>query len=74
MKPTLCRDMQKGQIVSLEFDVNYKRTNEEGLDIETIRDLNKNYYVLNTSKKDGQVLKKDDFKKAKLASIIACRL
>lgn len=74
MKPTLCKDLQKGQIVSLEYDVNYKRTNEEGLDIQTIRNLNKSYHVLNTSKKDGQVLKENDFRKAKIASIIACRL
>jgi len=74
MKPTLCKDMQKGQIVSLEYDVNYKRTNEEGLDIETIRGLNKSFHVLNKTKKDGQVLKQEDFKKAKIASIIACRL
>lgn len=74
MKPTLCKDMQKGQIVSLEYDVNYKRTNEDGLDIETIRNLNKDYSVLAHPKKDGQVLKLEDFKKAKIASIIACRL
>lgn len=74
MKPTLCRDMQKGQIISLEYDVNYKRTNEEGLDIETIRELNKNYSVLANPKKDGDVLKQNNFKKAKIASIIACRL
>jgi spore coat polysaccharide biosynthesis protein SpsF (cytidylyltransferase family)/sialic acid synthase SpsE len=74
MKPTLCKDMQKGQIVSLEYDVNYKRTNEEGLDIETIRNLNRNYSVLLHPKKDGEVLKQQDFKKAKIASIIACRL
>ncbi len=74
MKPTLCRDMYKGQIVSLEFDVNYKRTNEDGLDIESIKELNKNYNLLSAQKKDGEVLKATDFKKAKIASIIACRL
>jgi N,N'-diacetyllegionaminate synthase len=74
MKPTLCRNMQKGQIISLEYDVNYKRTNEEGLDIESIKALNKGYTVLSHAKKDGEVLKPDDFKKAKIANIIACRL
>jgi spore coat polysaccharide biosynthesis protein SpsF (cytidylyltransferase family)/sialic acid synthase SpsE len=74
MKPTLCRDMQKGQIVSLEYDVNYKRTKEDGLDIESIKKLNASYHVLNSAKKDGEVLKETDFKKAKIASIIACRL
>ena len=74
MKPTLCTNMQKGQIVSLEYDVNYKRTNEEGLDIDTIREMNKSYSVLAATKKDGEVLKQTDFKKAKIASIIACRL
>jgi N,N'-diacetyllegionaminate synthase len=74
MKPTLSRNLQKGQIVSLEHDVNYKRTNEEGLDIETIRILNRNFSVLSHGKNEGEVLKSIDFKSAKIANIIACRL
>lgn len=74
MKPTVCRDLKKGQIVSLEEDVNYKRTNADGIDIEAVKELNKNRYVLAKDKKDGEVLMKEDFKKAKVASIIACRL
>ena len=74
MKPTMSCDLQKGQIVSLERDVDYKRTNEEGLDIDSVRSLNKLYHVLAIDKKDGQVLKASDFKKAKIANIIAGRL
>ncbi len=74
MKPTVCRDLKKGQIVSLEEDVNYKRTNADGIDIETVKELNRTRHVLATDKKDGEVLRSEDFKKAKVASIIACRL
>jgi spore coat polysaccharide biosynthesis protein SpsF (cytidylyltransferase family)/sialic acid synthase SpsE len=74
MKPTLCRDLSKGQMVSLEHDVNYKRTNEDGVDIDTVQQLNSSYHVLAIDKKDGEVLKREDFKSATIATIIACRL
>lgn len=74
MKPTLERSLVTGQIVSLEQDVNYKRTNEDGVDIDTVVDLNKNYHVLAVDKKPGEVLKREDFRKANVATIIACRL
>jgi spore coat polysaccharide biosynthesis protein SpsF (cytidylyltransferase family)/sialic acid synthase SpsE len=74
MKPTLCRDLAKGQMISLEHDVNYKRTNEDGIDIDTVQQLNASYHVLSVDKKDGEVLKREDFKSATIATIIACRL
>ena len=74
MKPTLARDLNKGQIVSLADDVNYKRSKEDGIDLETVKKLNRGYHLLAVDKKDGEVLKREDFKKATIASIIACRL
>lgn len=74
MKPTLAATMKSGQIISLEKDVNYKRTNADGIDIERIKSLNEGFHVLSTDKQEGEMLQETDFKPACIASIIAGRL
>lgn len=73
-KPCIGRDLKAGQLLSYAEDLQYKRSNEDGLNLPAIKKIQSSFHVLNKDKKKNQMLKEDDFKKAKIATIIACRL
>lgn len=72
--PVLKQDVRAGKIISPDNDLVYKRTNSPGLNQEELQRLTQEFYVLSRDKKAGDVLYKEDFRKASIASIIACRL
>lgn len=74
MIPIVSRELNRGQLVSFVSDVNFKRTNENGLNLEEVKEFQKSYHLLKNSKAAGSVLQKSDFKRAKIATIIAGRL
>lgn len=63
-----------GRPLSLEEDINFKRSSGQGLSIDEVEDLSKSFYILNREKKVNEPFIMNDFKKTKIAAVIACRL
>jgi spore coat polysaccharide biosynthesis protein SpsF (cytidylyltransferase family)/sialic acid synthase SpsE len=72
--PVFKTNKEKLSLIDLNNDFKFRRSNLTGLDINDIKDLVNNYSVLNTHKKQDETLKKEDFKQANIAAIVACRL
>lgn len=71
--PIALKNIPEGTLIS-ENELSYKRTGKEGLNTRELSDLQQNFYILNKNKEEGDAFQKTDFKKAKIATIIACRL
>ncbi|MGH1338217.1 MAG: cytidylyltransferase domain-containing protein [Aureispira sp.] len=71
--PILKIDKSAGDCLSMS-DLEFKRTNQTGLNVKQVQDLLKDFYVLRTDKKVGDVFQRQDFKKANIAVIVACRM
>ncbi|TPG40082.1 cytidylyltransferase domain-containing protein [Flavobacterium pectinovorum] len=74
MKPLLKEAKERGQYLSIEEDFDFKRSGKNGLNSKQIKDLVSDFHVLSVSKRKGETLQREDFKKASIAVIIACRL
>lgn len=74
MIPILGKDISKGEIISIQEDLDFRRSSMNGLDIDKIKNYLENFYIISQSKKKGETLNTIDFKKATIATIIACRL
>lgn len=74
MKPLLKEDKSRGQLVNLNVDFDFKRSGNNGLNAREIQKLQSSFHILSSNKKKGQSLLKEDFKKAHIAVIVACRL
>lgn len=73
-KPCVGRNLSSGQLISYAEDLQYKRSNEDGLNLPTIKKIQSSFHVLKNNKTKNQMFKEEDFKKANIATIIACRL
>ena len=71
--PIALKDIPKGTLVS-EDELSYKRSGKNGLNTQELEELQQKYYILNKNKKKEDTFQENDFKKAKIATIIACRL
>jgi N,N'-diacetyllegionaminate synthase len=74
MVPILRNDKLKGSLLNIEEDFIYRRTGMTGLNVKEIIELQSNFHILATDKKAGDTIRGEDFKKAVVATIIACRL
>lgn len=74
MTPILKNSKNSGEQLSLLDDFIFRRSSFSGLNTKEIYDYVSSYYVLKSVKSSGETLKSDDFKKAKIAVISACRL
>ncbi|MEO8254202.1 MAG: N-acetylneuraminate synthase family protein [Flavobacterium sp.] len=74
MKPLLKEAKEKGQYLSIEEDFEFKRSGKNGLNSKQIKDLISTFHILSITKNKGEALQREDFKKASIAVIIACRL
>lgn len=74
MIPLLHTDKVKGMGIGLKRDVVYRRSGTPGLNVKQIQSLQSNWHILSNNKKKGNTLQREDFKKATIATIIACRL
>ncbi|MBJ2126457.1 cytidylyltransferase domain-containing protein [Flavobacterium sp. IB48] len=74
MKPILKGAKEKGEYLSIEEDFEFKRSGKNGLNSKQIKDLISDFHILSVSKNKGETLQREDFKKANIATIIACRL
>ncbi len=72
--PFLRTDTGKGSLISIASDLDFKRTDQKGLNVKEIKELLDSYHILAKDKKAGEVLKREDFKKATIAAIVACRM
>lgn len=72
--PILKENIHSGRLISIENDIDFRRTNQPGLSMDELTMLCNDYYILGQSKKTGETLRKEDFKKANIAVIIGCRL
>ncbi len=72
--PVLNRDLEAGKTPNLETDFVFKRSSQAGLRTTEVASYINSWHVLQTDKKAGETLKNEDFKKANIAAIIACRL
>lgn len=72
--PVLKCDKKAGQCLSLERDVTFKRTDSKGLNVAEVQKLLDGFHVLSTDKKAGDTLLLEDFRKANIAAVVACRM
>lgn len=73
-KPIALNDIPKGKGVNLLHDLEFKRSNQDGLSVLDIKNLIEQGYILAKDIKKGATFKREDFKKAVIGVIIAGRL
>lgn len=74
MIPILKKSRSAGSGINLEDDFIYRRSGENGLNVQNIEFFQNNFHILSADKKNGETLLREDFKKATIATIVACRL
>jgi N,N'-diacetyllegionaminate synthase len=74
MIPILKQDKKAGELLNIKEDFIYRRSGNYGLNVREIESLQSSFHILATDKKAGETLQKEDFKKAVIATVIACRL
>jgi N,N'-diacetyllegionaminate synthase len=72
--PLLNKNIESQSLINADKDLIFRRSNSSGLSTKDINKLISDCYILTSSKKKYETLKKEDFKKANIAAIIACRL
>jgi spore coat polysaccharide biosynthesis protein SpsF (cytidylyltransferase family) len=72
--PILKTQKEQSSIVNLDTDFIFRRSGLDGLNSKQIKGLVSSFNVLKTSQEANKTLKKEDFRKANIAAIIACRL
>ena len=65
---------KEGLGVDVENDFEFKRNDSYGLNIVELKRYVSEKYILNSDRKKGETIRKEDIKKANIAVIIACRL
>ncbi len=72
--PILNKRLPHGSIINYTKDLSFRRTDKKGLNALEVKQLLLNKYILTKDKEYGDVLHFEDFKKATIGSIIACRM
>ncbi len=66
--------LNSGSLININSDLDFKRSGQAGLSVKDILDLQKTKYILNSNIPVQKTLKKEYFKKAVIATIVACRM
>lgn len=66
--------IDSGSLIQTSSQLEFKRSGQFGLSTKEIVDLQKSKYILNTDIAKHQSFKKENFKKAVIATIVACRM
>lgn len=74
MKPITSHDLEKGINLDLRTDLKFRRSGKEGLDIIEITKKLSSFDIISRDVKKESTLTQHDFKRANIATIIACRL
>lgn len=72
-KAICSKKLNKGQLVSKK-DVIIRRTNQNGISISKIQNYQKGYFILDKEINKHKTINYENFKKAKIAVIVACRM
>ena len=72
-KPVLKISLNTGQLVAAR-DMSFRRTDRPGMNLKELKNLQENLFILNTDKKEGETLTVKDYKKPRIAAIIAARM
>lgn len=72
--PLAGKALAAGSLLAFDQDLIFKRSGETGISARTIGHLQQQFHVLAIDKKVETAFKREDFKKATIATIIACRL
>jgi N,N'-diacetyllegionaminate synthase len=74
MKPQLSRDKPKGSLLDINNDLIFRRSGRNGLDMFDLTELIQSQNLFSKDCEPGQTLSRHNFKKAHIATIVACRL
>lgn len=74
MVPVVKELKPAGTLFDLDKDLVYKRSGKEGLNAKLVEELQGSFHMLQVDKHPGETIRKEDFKRANIATIIACRL
>ncbi|MFZ4057313.1 MAG: cytidylyltransferase domain-containing protein [Ferruginibacter sp.] len=72
--PIAAKDIRAGSLLQFGSDLSFKRSAMSGISSVELRNLQTQQQVLAIDKKAGEAFQKADFKKATIATVIACRL
>ncbi len=72
--PIAKRVLQKGKQIDFNEDLEFKRSGKTGMDILTVKKRQQDFHILAVDVQKGEPLKQEYFKKATIATIVACRL
>ncbi|OGH59391.1 MAG: hypothetical protein A2725_01010 [Candidatus Magasanikbacteria bacterium RIFCSPHIGHO2_01_FULL_33_34] len=73
-KPLAGHNLEAGQLLSLQDDLSFKRSPATGITIDKIEELVRSFCILDKNKQENEGFEERDFRKAKIATIIACRM
>ena len=74
MIPLLRERKEAGSLIIPDKDLIFRRSGKNGINVNDIEELQNSFFLLSKEKNSGEVLYHDDFRKAKIAVVIACRL
>jgi spore coat polysaccharide biosynthesis protein SpsF (cytidylyltransferase family)/sialic acid synthase SpsE len=72
--PILNKSKNKGDLIDITGDFEFKRTNEKGLNYLEVKKLIEQCYLLRNDMKEHDVIRQESMRKARIGSIIACRM
>lgn len=72
--PIAKTNLKAGTLIDFKKDIEFKRSGQVGLNTLQLRELQSNMHILCSDIKAGEAFQKHHFKKATVATIIACRL
>ena len=73
-RPIVSRNLDSGELLSLEKDLTFKRTNRLGLSFEEIKGMLLHRKILRQAVSQNQPLELDSFELARVGVVVACRL
>lgn len=72
--PVAKKKLPAGSLIDFKTDIEFKRSGQQGLNTLELRELQNGMHILAAGIEAGQAFQKHHFKKATIATIIACRL
>ena len=73
-KPLLSIAKENGELINPDADLSFRRSGQSGLSVKELFTLQKDKHIICDSIPEGATLKRENFKKANIATIIAGRL
>lgn len=72
--PMLNKPLKAGQIIDVHRDLDFRRSGRTGLRTDEIEEICRDRCILARDRETGDVLRREDFRKAVIAVVIICRL